>query len=512
MSGGVDRRTVLKSAAAGAAFAIIGASGAKGMDRNAMGISKAVDHSKLAGRERFASPEHWRDLFAKDEVIQRVRPTETDRWLGNPHRGTTTFQRLNGDPLYPDKRWNDSECPLEFGPAPADLSNGRYPNTTVAYLRWLWDVLEPKQGRYRWDGVEAGLSEAARRGQTVQVRVQPYIGARSPAWYWATGAKSIVEGRNDRAMDHNDPLYLEHWGHFIRAFAERFDGHPAMESFDVAYGGSCGETGGNASDETAEKLVDLYYDAFRKTQLVLMLDTHGSRYIMGRDQRLGWRVDCYGDLATKGQGQVPDGLNWNHMYSAYPKDLYGAGAVDRWMTAPVTLETCGTVASWFDRDYDLDYIIEQGYMYHVSLFMPKSVFIPDECREKIDEFDRKIGYRFVLRNIVLPLEVRRQEAFKAEVYLNNVGCAPIYRPYAFAWRFTQNGRSEVVLSRQDITKWLPGQVWFEDDITMPGGFEPGPVAVDVVLLDPATRQPRVVFAVEEVTDDRWHPLTYLDIL
>jgi hypothetical protein len=59
---------------------------------------------------------------------------------------------------------------------------------------------------------------------------------------------------------------------------------------------------------------------------------------------------------------------------------------------------------------------------------------------------------------------------------------------------------------------VPGQVWFEDEVETPGGFDTGPVALDVGIVDPATPEARVVFAVEEVLEDRWHPLTYLDLL
>ena len=58
----------------------------------------------------------WRAAFAPGEVIQRVRPKEYTGELSNPHKGTTTFQRFNGDALYPGLEWNDSEGPIAFKP------------------------------------------------------------------------------------------------------------------------------------------------------------------------------------------------------------------------------------------------------------------------------------------------------------------------------------------------------------------------------------------------------------
>ena len=261
---------------------------------------------------------HWRARWGPQQQFQRVRPKESDKYLLNPHKGTTTFQRFNGDPLYPGLRWNDSEGPVEFKPFDGNVKNERYPDTTISYCRWLWSVIEPQKGAYRWDTIDGALEAAAVRGQTLQVRIQPYI-QDMPEWYWQTGAKmdpNSAKGR--REPEHNDPLYLEHWGDFIRAFAARYDGHRDLESFDIAYGGPCGEMGGNCTKDTAEKLVDVYIESFKKTQLISMVGTHGCKYGALTNDRLGWRGDCYGDCRTEGTEGVPDGLRWNHMFDEYP--------------------------------------------------------------------------------------------------------------------------------------------------------------------------------------------------
>ena len=56
----------------------------------------------------------WRDAFGKDEVVQRVRPKESFDYIPNPHRGTTTFQRFQGDALCPTIQWGDRDGPREF--------------------------------------------------------------------------------------------------------------------------------------------------------------------------------------------------------------------------------------------------------------------------------------------------------------------------------------------------------------------------------------------------------------
>jgi hypothetical protein len=498
----------------------------------------------------------WRRQFGPGAVIQRVRPKESFANLANPHKGTTTFQRFNGDPLYEGNRWNDRVAPVEFGAsrgrnAPPTVAGGkllpnmrraerrrgegnaafggtangpRYPETTIAYCRWIWSVMEPEKGRYRWDIIDGALETARARGQTLQVRMQPYAGDDLPQWFWELGGlrqKKPTEYKF-REPDINHPLYIKHWTEFIRAFGRRYDGHPDLESFDIAYGGPWGEGGGNSNAETAKKIVDVYLRSFRRTQLVSMIGTHACAYAATRkNRRIGWRADCYGDVRMNAEGLVPSGQRWCHMYDAYPKEVALGGIAEAWRRGPVTLETCWTVGHWFEQEWDLDWIIEQGYKYHLSVFMPKSCYIPEEWMPKIEEFNRRMGYRFVLRQMILPIEVRAGRPAKVEVFLENVGCAPIYRRYRWAYRFRQNGREEVVCSRQDIREWMPGHTWFEERVAAPGWLRPGTAKVEVGIVGEASSgqeasscpmRPRVRLAVEGVREDGWYPAAFVEVV
>ncbi len=159
----------------------------------------------------------------------------------------------------------------------------------------------------------------------------------------------------------------------------------------------------------------------------------------------------------------------------------------------------------------MDWILDQGLKYHMTVFMPKSAYIPDEWREKIDAFDRRLGYRFVLRQLTIPLEAKRGEPFEVQVFLDNVGVAPIYRPYRLAFRFRQGKQKEIVPFKADIREWMPDQhTWFSERIDLPPSLERGEVKMDVGIVDEATRQPKVEFAIQETSVDRWHPLTSMD--
>jgi len=114
----------------------------------------------------------------RDTVI--VRPAPINDVLQNPGMGITTFQRFNGQETNPPLEWS------EVGPVsklPQAAAKPDFPDTTIAYLRWYWNVLEPEPGKFRWDIVDLALEEARSHGQTLAIRLMPYSNKDPlPAW------------------------------------------------------------------------------------------------------------------------------------------------------------------------------------------------------------------------------------------------------------------------------------------------------------------------------------------
>lgn len=472
---------------------------------------------------------YWRDHFGPSEVIQRIRPEESKAYLPNPHRGTTTFQRFQGDELYSTWKWSDADGPTTFKPDVPVRDNEQFiPRTTLSYCRWPWRWFEPAKGSYNWGLLDQALKTAKARGQTLQIRFEPFTRAIDyssepitakrhppemsvdmPDWYWDTGAAWIEKGPYDRhEPDFNDPRYFKHFGAFIRAAGRRFDGHPDLESVDIAVAGKWGESGGNATPTTKASLVKLFRRSFTKTPLLAML---GGRAAYSKEDIMGFRVDCFGDLRKRYGMGVPPERCWNHTFDVYPMVIANPAMVESWKTAPVTMETCWTVASWYMDGYDLDVNIREGYNYHTSIFMPKSVFFPSAWMDKLIEFDKKIGYRYAIRQITLPLECKTGGEVTVKGFIDNVGCAPIYRPYRLALRFRQGANSRVIHLKPDIRTWLPGHNCFEDTVMLPRGMKKGEVKVDLVIVDDADK-PKVWFAMDAKTADGWHPLASMDVV
>jgi hypothetical protein len=130
-----------------------------------------------------------------------------------------------------------------------------------------WSVLEPEEGRYRWDHPdwEACIQSWVRRGYRValQIRGMDTLGTfydqGVPQWVFDAGAKYVDEPisnyrgtflLNDIPKDTDapvrypvywDPIYLEKVEQLVGAMGARYDGRPEVEFIGIGHMGRWGE-------------------------------------------------------------------------------------------------------------------------------------------------------------------------------------------------------------------------------------------------------------------------------
>lgn len=438
-----------------------------------------------------------------------VRPTEIDDVLVNPGIGFMTFQRFNGDALNEGLKWTEG-YPIVYQEFKGTLENKNHPMTSIAYFRVYWKFLEPEQGKYRFDLLDTALKTAHNRKQTLMLRVAPY-GTRNdndvPDWYRTMmgpepGLK-IAKWRTNP----EDPRYAQHFGKLIREIGKRYDGHPDMESVDLAIVGAWGEGAGAAdlTEATRRALVDSYLESFSKTPLVMLLtDEKTNKYGISK-KPVGWRVDCLGDM---GGFSNP---NWSHMQDYYPQAIINFGMKDAWKKAPVSLEVCLVMQHWKNKGWDVDYIIDQSLKWHISSFNGKSSAVPDEWWPQVNRWLKKMGYRFVLRKFTYPAAVRSQGKIAFTTWWENKGVAPIYKEFPLALRLKGTQRTEVLLTDADIRTWLPGDNLYDNAVFVPAGMPDGEYELAIGILDPQTRVPAVKLAIAGVDAGGWYPLGKIQI-
>jgi hypothetical protein len=445
----------------------------------------------------------------------KVRPKELTSPLLNPHKGCATFQRFNGDPAKPPHQWS-ADGPTAFPPRQYDVAPGYLP-TTVSYCRWFWSVFEPEEGRYDWSAIDGALETARERGQTVQVGLMPHGGAGQcdvPQWY-RDKYKTVERVTHGKGKPCNCPIYdspefIESWGRTVTEFGRRYDGHVDLESVDMSFIGPWGEGAGECSHEGINQMVAVYKAAFRKTPVLALIE--GYKMTAGVRAGMGWRADCFGDLGIWEHPKLPREKWWMHHYDCYPQAVTSCGAAEVWRHAPVTFETCSVPMTWYEKGFDLEFILQQGLKFHASVFMPKSATLPEPWLTRLERFCNDLGYRFVLRQFAFDSRAKRGTSFEWSAWIENVGVAPIYRRYAFAVRLTQGKRNQVSLSSDDIRTWLPGDVCPNGTIELPGEFEKGPVMLHVAFVDAEAGVPKVRFASEGADPDGWLPLEPIQIV
>lgn len=442
--------------------------------------------------------------IAQETVV--VRPVETQEVLVNPGMGITTFQRFNGHALNTGVTWSEEGPTAKLSDAAAKPD---FPGTSIAYCRWFWSTIEPEHAKVRWEIIDAALQQAREHQQTLAIRLMPYDQKHPlPEWYRNSGAhRANKESDKDGAVwqpDFADPLYLKFWGSLIAAAGARYDGHPFLESVDISSTGYWGEGWSDymPAFSVQKELIDIYFDAFKHTPLLMNFD-EPQALAHGTGRGAGWRLDCLGDLRSAGPN--PAGA-WSHMLDFYPQQIARTGIQDVWQRSPVSLETCWVPGYWKQKGWDVDYILEQALRWHVSSLNIKSSLIPPELKNQFEEFQKQMGYRFVLRRLEYRRVVRAGQMMPLHMWWFNAGVAPVYRECTLALKFqSENGSEEIPLSTE-IKKWLPGDAVFDGSVYVPETLRPGTYRLQIALLDPRTRQPNIQLAIKGRGPDGWYDM------
>lgn len=443
-------------------------------------------------------------LAAADTVT--VHPTPSDEVLANPHLGWETFHR----------------------PATADRTLPAWLPSTVYYLRWGWREVEPAPDQLNTALLDSTLAAAKAAGQSLAFRVMccstssPY----QPDWLAGVGGKIVMATYDKHPFpvpDFDDPTTLERHLSLIKRLGERYDGHPDLDHVDLGSLGWWGEwhmSGGGPvkmpKSEHQRRVVDAYLQAFRRTPLVMLIGG-GAQLTYACGQGAGWRADCLGDLGGFSK-------SWCHMCQGYPGWYRDARLADAWQRGPVAYESCWDMRKWVAEGWPLRYIFNYALATHATYLNNKSAPLPDspEVRPEVERFLKRLGYRFVLREVRHPASVTAGGDLALTSVWQNTGSAPCYRPSQVAWRLG----GTVLRTTETVRDWLPGSVelftpeflksppdlpdgerhTLPQRLPLPAELAPGEQELAVALVDPATGAPALRLALEGRGADGWYPV------
>jgi len=328
-----------------------------------------------------------------------------------------------------------------------------------------------------------------------------------PQWYQNSGARRANKPDDKDGKiwqpDFSDPLYLKFWSELVARAGELYDGHPDLDSVDISSVGYWGEGWSPymPAFSVQKDLIDIWLEAFKRTPLLMNFD-EPQALSYGTKHGAGWRLDCLGDMRL-----TSDNRDFRaEMLTVYPQQVVRTGIQDVWQRSPVSLETCWVPGYWLKQGWDVNYILDQALRWHVTSVNVKSSAIPSQWKNQFDEFQKKMGYRFILRRMEYPRAVNAGQMMPVYMWWLNAGVAPVYREYALAIQLSSPEATSVLRVPVDIRKWLPGDAVFDGTLYIPESLKPGTYTLRVAMLDPRTDMPAVRFANEGRQTDGWYDL------
>lgn len=427
----------------------------------------------------------------------------------NPYIGFVSFQHFRGEKLYsdiivkPENGMTETEN-IECYPIPKSVpQNGRkegfYPDTSVAYIRILWKEFEPKRGEYRYEFIEDILQRAKRCDQTVMFRLMPHSTRACddvPDWL-----KEIIpcpeRPDGERVKDSpTDPLFLEYFGEAIRKIGERFDDNPILDTVDICLPGAWGE-GHNLhlySEESLRKLVNIYTEVFKNTCLIGQVASPWIVNYANETKPVGWRGDGTGEPG--------------HLHTYFPDAVKQMPEV--WKKAPVSFEAYWWLGEWQRKGWDIDEVIKLTLDWHLSTFNAKSLPIPNEWYAKIQYWNSKMGYHFVLNYFRYPAIASAEDALEFEIGMENCGVAPIYKKIPLKIRLINTDNSYVFDTNIDIREWMPGKTVNNMSILLPKDIKTGKYDIEIGLCGEDT--PMIYLCTSAVRNGKYYRVGKLEIV
>ena len=444
-----------------------------------------------------------------EKTIKTVRYQYKKESKQNPYVGFVSFQHFRKDELYsdlivrPENNMTETEH-VECYPVPSYVeekgrAQGYYPDCSVAYIRVLWKEFEPTEGEFNYEFVENILRKARENDQTVMFRLMQHSTRESddvPDWL-KEKIDCPLRPKGQRVKDcPSDPRFLDYFGKAVRAFGDRFDGDPTLAFMDISLPGAWGE-GSHANLFTREQLesfVNIYTSVFKKTLLI------GQTYIpwlitsLNQKTSVGWRADCIGKPSLT--------------YEMLPPLVEKMG--DIWEKGHVSFESYWWLGEWKRQGWDLDKIFDTLLGWHVSTFNAKSLPIPVEWKNKVDDFIAKMGYHFVIEQVETQSVAKRSGKLEIKLSVVNVGVAPIYKRLPLYVRLKKGDCLHTIESAVDIRKWISGKYQEVLEIEIPKILPAGKYELQIGI--GGNNEPSVVFATNAVQDGEYSVLTTVNIL
>jgi alpha-glucosidase len=233
--------------------------------------------SKVQGQDALATKEQGQDALATERQGRDALATGT---VSDDSIITVEPRPREGVLLNPGKGWSAGGLPDRHPKEVLDLLG-------MGVMRLDWASVELQEGQYNWSTLDRFLESWGRLGRVCNVGImcanthsRAPEGYVTPKWVFDAGAKKIeillqptqsTTGTPGKkvAPVFDDPIFLEKFANFLRAFASRYDGDPRIAVLDIRSYGNWGEAhmhpfgGPDIAPEQFRRHVQMHLDAFK---------------------------------------------------------------------------------------------------------------------------------------------------------------------------------------------------------------------------------------------------------
>ena len=139
----------------------------------------------------------------------------------------------------------------------------------------------------------------------------------------------------------------------------------------------------------------------------------------------GWRLDCLGDMRMSSENKFSRrrfSISTRSKLRARVSRMCGSPVLCHWLRA----------GYWFEQAWEVNYILGQALRRHITSVNLKSSPIPPKWRGQFEDFQRHMGYRFLLRRLEYPAAVQAGQMMMVHMWWFNARVAPVYQEYRLA--------------------------------------------------------------------------------
>ncbi len=365
------------------------------------------------------------DLAAAQERTV-VKPKITQEALINPGMGWVHYQ-------YSSRLWAYGSLQK-----PGDTLDW-FPGCSTVYFRLAWSYLEPEEGKFRWDLIDAWAQPWIQKGKKIAFRVMasdPRTVYTTPKWVRDAGAKGIDYPWNKTDLGStetvlwepkfDDPVFLAKLDHFLAAFAKRYNGNPNVAFIDIGSFGIYGEghTGRSAklSQEETTRIckihIDLHKKHFPDTLLCISDDVAGN-------ERRNEHAEIIDYAFSKGVTLRDDSI----LCSGPPNEWFSQKLAGQfWPVRPVVVEHGHYIRRVYKKNWTPERLVQAVEDYHASYLSIHNWPEPylKSHRDVIDKINLRLGYRIELREVSFPKKIKIGDPVRIDTAWANVGTAPCY--------------------------------------------------------------------------------------